>query len=539
MKKPYPISLALLPIILILFVSGCKKDLDFSKVRDISWNPDFVIPLVNDSITFESALIETGTEKNFYIDESGDISILLYFHDDAFRIALNDLLQLPDFDFSYSHQFTLAEQQIIATQDFPIPAVNLDVDLTQGNPGVRIDKLLVKEGTIVVNTANSFANAGYMTFSILNATRNGLPFSVNIGPMVTGNTKETIDISGVLFDLTSNPNHATVQISGLLKQSSSPVQGDLINSDLTLSVDKIGWFEGYLGQQSFTPPEESVKITVFNNAYNYGDIFFVDPKVSMTLYNSIGVPARITVQKLEAVNENTGASLDIASRLGAAAIIPIPAPSITSTTPTVTHVEYNNSNTGNSINDMFNVKPDYVYYKIKTELNPAGPSINFFSDTSSFYADLHVQLPLYGHFSNITVMDTFSFSINDEEEIENLEFMTNIENGLPLRARVQVYFIDPSYHVLDSLTGADNILINQAPVDPATHLPYPGIYGVKDTSFFLDRARIERITGANKFLVKAILNSTDGGQVNVKIRANQRLKLNFAARVKMHKMLEP
>ena len=198
--------------------------------------PDFAVPLVNDSITFESALIETGTEKNFYIDESGDISILYYFHDDAFHIAVNDLLSLPDFPLAYSHQVTLPEQQLLSNQDFPIPPVSFNIDLTQNNPGVRVDKLLVKDGYMVVHSNNSFDNSGYLNFTILNATKGGVPFSISIAPFNAGDTYDTIDLSGVLFDLSATPNMASVKVEGLLKQSSQPVAGDVINSNYKIHV---------------------------------------------------------------------------------------------------------------------------------------------------------------------------------------------------------------------------------------------------------------------------------------------------------------
>src|SRR5512133_938561 len=146
--------LALLTPLLILH-SGCKKGLETDKIKDIHWTPEFAVPLVNDSITFESALIESGTEKNFYIDESGDISILLYYHDDAFRLTVDDLLDLPPFTFQYTHTFTPAEQQIISSQDYTIPPVTYSIDLSQGNPGVRVDKLLVKSGTLTINAVNA------------------------------------------------------------------------------------------------------------------------------------------------------------------------------------------------------------------------------------------------------------------------------------------------------------------------------------------------------------------------------------------------
>ncbi|MDP4281759.1 MAG: hypothetical protein Q8867_06365 [Bacteroidota bacterium] len=539
MKIKVPAILLTLLISFSSIFTGCKKDFDTDKIKAYNWTPEFAVPLVNDSITFEKALIETGTEKNFFIDESGDVSLLLYYKNNAFRISPNDLLKIPPSSFQYQHSITSVEHQVISSQDYQVPPVLYTFNLSQGNPGVRVNNLLIKKGILVIHSTNTFDNDGYLNFSFSNATKNGIPFGTRIGPFQKGQVSDTIDLSGVIFNLSSNPNLVGLTISGLLKKSSKPVAGDQILSNFTLSILEIGWFEGYLGQLTFSPPEESVKITVFNNAYNVGDIYFVDPKADITLHNSIGIPAQVTLQKLEARNTSSGNSLDIAARLGTNAIISIPSPSITNKTPTVTTREYSNSNTGNSINDLFNQKPDYVDYKIKTDINPAGQSLNFFADTSSFYADLSVKLPLFGRFSNITVKDTFSFTINDLKEIDSLALRTYIRNGLPLDVRLQVYFTDNNFHILDSLTGSDKILIKEAPVDPSTYLPYPGQYGVKDTTFLLGKSRIEKITGAKKILVKGVLNSSGNGVTNVKIKSNQSLKLVFTGRVKINSSIKP
>ena len=341
------------------------------------------------------------------------------------------------------------------------------------------------------------------------------------------------------IDLSSSPNTIQTEVEGFLKKSGEPVAGDEIRADFQVSIDTIGWFEGFLGRQTFPQLEDTVRVDVFNNAFALGEVYFVDPQASITIINSIGIPTEITVEKLVAINNASGSTLDIADRLGAGAVFPVPCPLITAIQPSVKTMLYTNENTGDAMNDFYNLKPDNVAFRIKALINPTGTPLNFFSDTSSFYADLRVKLPLYGHFDHLTFQDTFNLVIDKPEEIEHLEFRTNIVNGLPLTALMQVYFTDENYNKKDSLTGNDRILIQEAPVDPATHLPYPGMFGIKDTTFILNMQRMENLTNVKKVLVKAVLNSSEDGKINVKLRADQMMKINFSARVKLRKNIQP
>jgi hypothetical protein len=533
---------AVVPVIclmLIIALSGCKKDFDFTKAKDLSWNPDLALPLVNDSITLKKALVQTGTEDHLYIDESGDISILFYFNNDAFRLRPKDLIELSPMGFAYMHQVTQTEQQALSIADLTIPPVTFNINITGNDPEIRVDKLLVRQGMIHVITNHTFDNNGYLTVRILNATKHGFPYSFTISPFVSGQAQTDIDISDVLFELSSSPNTIKAEVEGFLKKSGKPVAGDEIRADFQVSISTIGWFEGFLGRQTFSQLEDTVRVDVFNNAFALGEVYFVDPQASITIINSIGIPTEITVEKLVAINNASGITLDIADRLGTGAVFPVPSPLITATQPAIKTMIYSNENTGDAMNDFYNLKPDNVAFKIKALINPTGTPLNFFSDTSSFYADLRVKLPLYGHFDHLTFQDTFDLVIDKPEEIEHLEFRTNIENGLPLTALMQVYFTDENYNKKDSLTGDDRIFIQEAPVDPATHLPYPGIFGVKDTTIILNMQRMQNLTNVKKVIVKAVLNSAEEGQINVKLKADQMMKINFSALVKLRKNIHP
>ena len=179
------VFMRLISLMLIISLPGCKKDFDFSKAKDLSWNPDLALPLVNDSITLKKALVQTGTEDHFYIDESGDISILFYFNNNAFRLRPNDLIKLSPVSFPYRHTVTQDENDILRNSDLTIPPVTFILNPAWNNPGIRIDKLLVRKGTIHVNSNSTFNNDGYLTVRILNAIKNGAPFSFTIDHFVT------------------------------------------------------------------------------------------------------------------------------------------------------------------------------------------------------------------------------------------------------------------------------------------------------------------------------------------------------------------
>ncbi len=533
MRKKFFLYIFLFQALILMLLTGCKKDFKFDKVKAPIWEPDLALPLVQDNMTFESGITKSGTENNFIIDESGNISILYYFNNDAFRIKVDELLQLPSYSFSFTHLFTLAEQQVISVQDLILPIQTYTLNLTQDLPGIRIDKILIKEGEIVINTNHTFNNPGNLTVSFPEATKNGVPFIATLSSFVQGPDSQVVDLSGVLFDLRGNPGQVTMKIGGVLKKSTQPGVGDVANATFNLDIKSIGRFEGFLGQKTIDQEEDFVRINLFNNAYSQGTIYFEDPSVTVTVINSIGIPTRITIKEIKSVNLNSNVSLDITPLLGSSSIFDVPTPLITDTKPVSKTVEFNNANTSNSMNPFFNLKPDRIYYKIQTMINPANVGTNFFSDTSSFHSKLNVMLPLYGYFDNLIIQDTFDFSLGEQENVESAKLRTKIVNGIPLLARMQVYFTDDAYRKIDSLTGNDNIVIQEAPVDPATHLPYPGQFGVKDTSYFLDQQRIKKLHGAKKMLVRAVLNSSGNGHQNVKIKADQALKLNFSAFVKL------
>ncbi len=525
-------------LLLLAVVSACRKDFEFDKVRDLSWNPDMAIALVNDTISLRKILTQGGAGNHLFIDESGDISILYYYNNDAFRIRPNDLIRLVAVPFDYAHAITAEEQAILAVNDLTLATVPVTFTLAGNNTGLRVDRLTIGKGRIKVTTDHTFAADGRLEVSFPEATLNGNPFSFTITPVVNGHTESYISLEGVAFDLSSHPNQVTAEVAGLIRKTSANITGKQLRANFEVQIDTVAAFSGYLGKHTLSGLQDTVSVNVFNNAYALGNIFFMDPRATITIYNSIGIPVGTTIEKLVAINTVSGQTVDIGGSLGAGAQFMVPSPAPPPAPGVAKTMEYSNASTGNAMYDFFNIKPDHVAFQVTTVVNPEGPVLNFFSDTSSFRADLRVKLPLWGHFDHLTYRDTFDFSITKPEDIERLEFRTHIANGMPVAGYMQVYFVDDNYVRKDSLAGDDPILIREAPVDPSTHLPYPGQYGIRDTVYILSTNRMKNLETVKKAVVLAVLESPEGGTADVRMRATQVIDLEFSARARIRKTVE-
>lgn len=541
MFRPALCGLLLLLFIIAVGTSSCKKDFDFSKAKSVEWKPDLALQLVHDSISLQRILTQGNAGDRLVIDENGDISILYYYNDSAFTIRPADLLKISPVGFNWRHIITPAEEAAVQAGDLVIPPVPFTLNLPAAVAGTRIDKFTVGKGKVQVWSTNSFNNTGYLKIILPEGKlANGQVFAVTLSPIQQGDPIYEASLDGVAFDLSASPGTLHASVEALLRQTAIVNAGDVMADSIRITIDSVKWFQGYVGHQVFDNLEDTVNVNVFNNAYTQGDLYFMDPQDSITIINSIGVPSRITIRKLVAINSVTGTTMDIAGQLGSGAVLDVASPVLPPPIiPVITARNYSNANTGNAMQGFFNLKPNRVAFKVTVEINPGGTAQNFFADTSRFHADLRVKLPLWGHVDHLTYEDTFDLVIDKPEELEYLQFKTHIRNGLPLYGLMQVYFTDGDYNVKDSLAGTDRIFIEEAPVDPSTYLPYPGMFGIRDTSYVLDTQRMLNLENVRKMLVKAQLFTPDEGQQNVKLRASQSISVDFAVRARLKKEVHP
>ena len=288
---------------------------------------------------------------------------------------------------------------------------------------------------------------------------------------------------------------------------------------------------GYLGQYEHEFSKQTVSIGLFKGLA-IGEQILEDPRVNLKFHNSIGFPIGITFKEFSAINEADSVMLSSPTlqsiNVGYPSIYNVGQTEVSQIT-----LDKNNSN----VKDVFDITPKKISYKIEGISNPSGVvGSNFILDSSDFFMVVEVELPLFGRAWNFAMRDTnlfdFQEDIGDVDEIQYVEVRLNAHNELPAEGRIQMYFTDTNYVVIDSLFQSSEQIINSAIPGP------PPAYRViqkthKVTSVVLDKARMEKIKSAKRILTSIEYSTVNNGGTIVKFYSDYTVDLKVGVNVKL------
>jgi hypothetical protein len=115
-----------------------------------------------------------------------------------------------------------------------------------------------------------------------------------------------------------------------------------------------------------------------------------------------------------------------------------------------------------------------------------------------------------------------------------MTFRLNTTNGFPLGVKLQLYFTDESYHVLDAMFSEPlTYIIKPAQVGPSPDymITAPTEYQFPDVVY--DSIRIGKIATAKKIILKATLNTTNNSSVKIYDSNYIDTKLSLKAKTKL------
>jgi hypothetical protein len=168
---------------------------------------------------------------------------------------------------------------------------------------------------------------------------------------------------------------------------------------------------------------------------------------------------------------------------------------------------------------------------IDVRINPAGGNaINEVLSTSKFKVDKELQLPLRGLAFNFFVQDTAEFSFGQiVEDVQKALFRIATINSFPVDGKMQLYFVDDNYLVIDSLiSNVDEKIINAAPIDNTGK----SIGSTSKTvDIVMDEARFSRLKDSRKVIIRSYIASAGDGAQNVKIYSDNFIDVKLGMRV--------
>lgn len=523
MKKA---RLLFISIIGVTILQSCMKssDFNFNKMTNPVYNGEWAVPLVNSHITLKDIL--KNQDSTMQTNQQGLVTLVYNIKNMTSQTA-DQLMKIPDQSLpvkNFSFPTSVSGIPIIdlsTGKSFPISFAT-DVPLTLANSTQKLESIYIKSGTIKIPINSNFNKTTVLTIHAPNIIKKSTGVEIDILPITitpsATNAFVTIDISGctlLLKTVNGISNTIHFDISMIMQGNSNPtLQNYSFGMGIEITNLLFGNMYGDLGRFTMNL-SQTVDFSVFKTNLGTGFQFGPDAiKLNINADNSFGLPIQLNATTFTA-HSDIPTPHDVPIKLfgpTAENIINIEAPTVFGQTRRTTV-----SSTNPNLSDAFNISPNKIILVADALTNPGNSSnLNFASDKSAIKVNMDIMLKLFASINNFAFQDTLSFDLKNADQLESASFRINTTNGFPLGVRMQVFFTDANYTILDAIF-----------TDPIPEMLKPGIasgapdyktvtpstYQFPDIAY--DQVRLNKIKNAKKIILKAILNTPNNGLVKI------------------------
>lgn len=526
------ISVSSVIITLLLFASseGCIKE-EFNPANfdaSIDLQSGLAIPVGFSHMAFEEYLTDTVVGEELRIGKDGFLS--LFYSTPVDSGVMGDLLTLSNT--SVDRQLVNETSSIIFLSIPGSSAVILDslsIPIATDQVVAGIDSIKMLSGSVQL-AVNSTGLTGTVTFLINGLKVNGVPFSATRD---LSDPDLSVSLAGSTIipelDLTGN-NVLKCFIRIDLQTPSGPVNPggtilDLNANLLNMSYETIyGDFSGYV----LDFPARIIP-TPFFNKFTGGQIIFADPRISLLFSNSAGVPFGIYFRRIDAIDmynnalplTGPGVPVETSPKV-------IGYPSLSQAGETITDslvIDATNSNLPVFIASY----PDSIVIGASASIvQPSTPETTFIRYDSRYSVAAEIRIPLWGRADFNILLDTLEFNylssaLPPPDEIERLIVRTVITNSFPVTAFPQIYFLNESRVLLDSLfSGVEKIegaidKDGDGKADPFKQAPI---------DIDLQRSKMDNLLNTRFIIVKGRIMTTDFPAIDVRLYSQYFLEYN-------------
>ncbi len=536
-KKLFLFSLFLLLSLFMLQSCIKKEEFDFDKIAAFDYDPNIAVPLIHSKLTLRDILNDYDTNHLFI--EDGTNFLYLIYNSRIFSQRADELISITDQSINSSFNFSPGA---IVLNDSASYTYSGNYSFTNSY-SERYDSIRIKSGILNFNINANINHNSRIYITLPTAKKNGIPFKKTIIYNYTGgsvNISQAFDLTGYTLSFNSG-NQIPVQYKitsyGDGNSDNSPYNINMGESFQNISYRVIF---GYLGQRTFSINQDSVLIEIFKNNI-WGSLHFEDPKLHIYANNGYGMPMAVSFDLMEAyspVNPPFVVPLT-SSLLTGQWVVGYPNfAQLGQIVQTTKSLDKNNSN----FDDALNISPRWIAYHINTLSNPSGNPAsdqNFVEDSSRFALDVQVELPMHGSAWDFRLQDTIDFSFGEDiDKAEWVKFKINTDNGFPIDARVQIYFVDSLYHKIDSLLSPFEQIIYAAPIGPSPDYRVTSTnHKYVETTVY--KNRLTNLKNTYKMFVYSKLATINNGASTVKIYSDYNIDVKLGIQAQGHYQVNP
>jgi len=520
---------------------ACVKDnFDFNRWdKEVSLYPSLAAPIAWGDLSVIDAINAYDSTGSIVINRDGFISII--YNANVQSNDVNDIIFIPnqqkssvigssEIDFS---GFDELGEELTVTSEFLLT-------LDMFNSDCEIDSLILKSGMLNITSQKSFQHTIAAKVSFPSITKDGQALVIDLNYPQPGHSYQTSfnnDLTGYTVDMSQTAtgyNEIPIEVEITMYWYSNDNSGNyMIDVDLVdMDYSRI---HGYFGYNTLIFDLDTVNIELFKNKdLNIEDYYFRDPQFRVYYWNSYGIPTNFYFNHMTAYSRTEDILYNIMDQEGSLPLDSanpyyVPYPLIYSEIKMDSIVlDRDNSN----IDEVVSKQPKWISFIAHAHTNPLGLNHNnFATDDSKIEAKVEIELPLWGYVHNFHSSDTVDFDFNDiygeTQMISRLQLRLDMQNGLPVEALAQLYFIDENNIILDSLLYEDEgKIIAAADVDGEGRVID---FARKITILEMDRDRVEQIKETKKLVYRVQANSSDyDNQTLVKIYDDYRVKFDIA-----------
>jgi len=500
----------------LLIAAGCNQFKELEDITKVDYQAEYAIPIVNTSISLEDLLAQLDDRTTLVVDPDGLVhlqysgEVLRQNSADVFASINETISNVPLIPITSKHQ--------------PLPFSSPD--------GLQMDQLDLKAGKFIYTAQNDHPFPVKFTISSEQVTNSGAPLEQTGTIAAYSGSGDKPFLTNFLFpaslaDYRILPLNDTVFIDyQALDPNGNPV--DLSTVFIRIQDLDFYYVEGYLGNQIYEGGRDTIVIDFFDQ-WTQGDIYFEEPKITITVENSFGIPTR-SIFKVFDVFTVRNEVLPIESTFIDNGI-DFPYPTLAEKGQTK-EGRFIFTKENSNIDQVLGAGPVAVDYEVNALTNPDGLTNirGFMTDSSYYNVRLDVDLPLHGQAANFIARDTFALDFSTYGKVSAAEFKLVTDNGLPLSVDVQGYFMDENGAILDSLLQQQERIIAAAPVDQDGIVTAP----VEETKVIdIPSDRFTILRSSKKLLLVAAFSTLNDGNVPVKVLSDQSTAIRMGAILKM------
>ncbi len=535
--KIFRISIILVTFLSVILFQRCVSDtINLDDVPDEA-NRTYAIDVPGATIhgTAMEIFEELDIDSIIEVDEDG---LLYFYYDEEFVKDWESMLALNEI--SNSYYYDMSSFLGAASLGFPVRVSNNESIVLTNEEDVRLDTVIWKAGEFNFTFSSSSPAIDSVIITIPQLYINDEIFTDTIVASELNDTY-SIDLTDTYMDFTeyagdvNSINLITDVIFSVDAGSYSSAILSMSYEMTNLGLDKA---IGYFGSRVISDDERTLDFDAFDNNYLTTDVVLKDLLLEVHSENTFGVPVEITSGDIIFTNTDTNEDVAIVIEDGNNIIDLDNYIDGSSVIPTASlEINRNNSN----LEDLLNINefaPNKVSSHIQIIANPDDADLNYFiTDTSNVKTTIRMNVPLWFKSSTYTRSDTIAFDYNgdiddDEDEslsdkLEKLTVNFNVENGLPFDLKIQVYFTDADYNVVDQLFSSESEVpfIESAVLDDQDRLSEP------TTSSFeaeIDNDRLELWSDNDiKHAIIKVTGATDGEDY-VKLCEDNYISINLS-----------